>query len=112
LLRQYFTHLISSFFLLSVVVNNQTIPQAKSNFTKEKKTKKLATKLTEPALSNLTSSSNTTTTTNKQTNKRAKKKKKNLVSSENLITRIQHQCHHVHQFHPNLAIQDHGSLGQ
>ncbi len=78
LLRQYFTHLISLFFLLSIVVNNQPIPQAKSNFTKQNKTKKLATKLTEPAISNLTSSSKTTTKkkTKKQTNKQKSKKEK------------------------------------
>jgi hypothetical protein len=81
LLRQYFTHLISLFFLLSIVVNNQPIPQAKRNFKKEKKTKKIATKLTEPALSNLTSSSKTTTKkkkkqTNKQTKEQKKKRKK------------------------------------
>ncbi len=79
LLRQYFTHLIRLFSLLSIVVNNQPIPQAKSNFTKEKKTRKLATKLTEPALSNLTSSSKTTKKkkkTNKQTKEQKKKKKK------------------------------------
>jgi hypothetical protein len=63
------------FFLLSIVVNNQPIPQAKSNFTKEKKTKKLATKLPEPALSNLTSSSKTTTKTNKTNNQKSKKEK-------------------------------------
>jgi hypothetical protein len=75
-LRQYSTHLISLFFLLSIVFNNQPIPQAKRNFTKEKKTKKLATKLTEPALSNLTSSSKTTTKKKKKTNKQKNKKKK------------------------------------
>jgi flagellum-specific peptidoglycan hydrolase FlgJ len=44
LLRQYFTHLISLFFLLSIVVNNQPIPQAKSNFTKQNKTRKTSHK--------------------------------------------------------------------
>lgn len=77
LLRQYFTHLISLFFLLSIVVNNQPIPQTKSNFTKEKKTRKLATKLTESALSNLTSSSKTTTTKKNTNNQKSKKEKEN-----------------------------------
>jgi hypothetical protein len=56
---------------------NQSL-KLKSNFTKEKKTKKLATKLTEPALSNLTSSSKNTTTktTNKQTKEQKRKRKK------------------------------------